>query len=105
MQGNYYDRTRFMSDHSSSSTNHHRSEHDPIDIDIEDYKDRKKVKKNVVKIFAVFFPPASFNFSCIRIERKNPIRLHIFSCDENNTTNLFLLSLIVSYRCADRCIE
>ena len=43
MQGNYYDRTRLISDQSTTS---HRSETEQIDIDIDDYKDRKKVRGN-----------------------------------------------------------
>jgi len=37
MQGNYYDRTRFDIDYSSSSSNH-QSEPVQIDINVEDYK-------------------------------------------------------------------
>ncbi len=43
MQGNYYDRTRFDNDYSSSLLNH-QSEREQIDISVEDYKDYKKVK-------------------------------------------------------------
>ena len=42
MQGNYYDRTRFDTDFSLTSSNHHRIEPGQIDINIDDYKDCKK---------------------------------------------------------------
>ncbi len=42
MQGNYYDRTRFNLDYSSLAN--HPSEPGQIDINVEDYKDCKKVK-------------------------------------------------------------
>lgn len=52
MQGNYYDRTRLISDHSTTS---HRSTTDQIDIDIEDYKDRKKVNRYFSFAYTSFY--------------------------------------------------